>query len=55
MLLREIKMEEVAIIWNLTRTAHKIWKNIKNDENHKKINNLINDFKAEIGKRAKQL
>ena len=49
-----IKMEEVAIIWNLT--THKMWKNtIKNDKNHKKINNLLNNFMAEIGKSAKQL
>ena len=28
---------------------------IKNDKNHKKINNQLNNFKAEIGKSAKQL
>ena len=56
MLLRGIKMEEVAIIRNLSHTTHKIWKNtIKNDKNHKKINNQLNNFKAEIGKSAKQL
>ena len=51
-----IKMEEVVIIRNLSHTTHKIWKNtIKNDKNHKKINNQLNNFKAEIGKSAKQL
>ena len=56
MLLRGVKMEEVAIIWNLSHTTDKIWKNtIKNDKNHKKINNQLNNFKAEIGKSAKQL
>ena len=51
-----MKWEEVEIICDLSHTLHKNMKKCyKECKNPEKINNQLNNVKAEIGKNAKQL